>query len=86
MLSPGYEFIETEDWRLDLEGGWELSDVDDCKFYIVIDIFVALMYVDGWVYTNDLWQQPNSVPQEEWKSQGMTRRRRWIRRICCVTN
>ncbi|KAF8514786.1 integral peroxisomal membrane peroxin-domain-containing protein [Gautieria morchelliformis] len=68
MLSPGYEFIETEDWRLDREGGWDLSDVDDY----------------GWVYTNDLWQQPNSVPREEWKSQGMTRRRRWIRRI--VTN
>ncbi|TCD70871.1 hypothetical protein EIP91_001179 [Steccherinum ochraceum] len=66
-LAPGWLFVETEDWRPDLEGTW-ISNVgaDAC----------------GWVYTNDSWQHPHPVPREDWKSSnGMTRRRRWVRRI-----
>ncbi|KAL4251207.1 Peroxisomal Membrane Protein PEX28-32 [Abortiporus biennis] len=68
-LSPGWLFVETEEWRPDLEGTW-ISNVgaDD----------------HGWVYTNDAWMDPHAIPPEEWKSNlsvGMTRRRRWIRRI-----
>lgn len=66
-LSPGWLFVETEDWRPDLEGTW-ISNVgtDD----------------SGWVYSNDAWMDPHPSPQDEWKTtSGMTRRRRWIRRI-----
>ncbi|KAF8585103.1 hypothetical protein K439DRAFT_1653004 [Ramaria rubella] len=65
VLSPGYKFVETEDWRLDQEGKGFPLGVDD----------------RGWSYTNDSWQHPYPAPLEEWKAQGMTRRRRWLRRI-----
>ncbi|KAI0754717.1 integral peroxisomal membrane peroxin-domain-containing protein [Daedaleopsis nitida] len=66
-LSPGWYFVETEDWRPDLEGTWA-----DC---VGAD-------EGGWVYTNDVWLEPRARPLEEWKSAGaMTRRRRWTRRI-----
>jgi len=66
-LAPGWMFVETEDWRPDLEGTW-ISNVG--------------ADLGGWVYTNDSWQHPRAAPMEEWKSSsGMTRRRRWVRRI-----
>lgn len=37
--------------------------------------------IDGWVYTNDVWNEPRPVYPDEWKSKGLTRRRRWVRRI-----
>ncbi|KAH7910828.1 Peroxin/Dysferlin domain-containing protein [Hygrophoropsis aurantiaca] len=65
-LAPGWAFVETEDWRPDLEGNWiQKIGSDDC----------------GWVYTNDAWLDPHRVHLESWKSSGMTRRRRWTRRI-----
>ncbi|KAI0916942.1 hypothetical protein AcW2_007201 [Taiwanofungus camphoratus] len=65
-LSSGWLFVETEDWRPDLESTW-----------------IAPVGADdgGWVYTNDSWLDPHPVPLEEWRTGGMTRRRRWIRRI-----
>ncbi|KZT09213.1 uncharacterized protein LAESUDRAFT_742069 [Laetiporus sulphureus 93-53] len=67
-LAPGWLFVETEDWRPDLEGTW-----------------IAPSHVDGngWVYTNDAWLDPHPAPLEEWWSSGLTRRRRWTRRIYC---
>ncbi|KAI0712486.1 integral peroxisomal membrane peroxin-domain-containing protein [Earliella scabrosa] len=66
-LAPGWLFVETEDWRPDLEGVWADGVGAD---------------ENGWVYTNDVWLQPHPHPVEEWKSAGgMTRRRRWTRRI-----
>ncbi|KAJ2915917.1 hypothetical protein MD484_g4506, partial [Candolleomyces efflorescens] len=38
-LAPGWSFVETEDWRKDLVGGWSGVGADN----------------DGWVYTNDAW-------------------------------
>ncbi|EMD40189.1 hypothetical protein CERSUDRAFT_112397 [Gelatoporia subvermispora B] len=66
-LAPGWLFVETEDWRPDVEGTWiDPGKADDC----------------GWVYTNDAWQDPQASPLEDWRKTGtMTRRRRWIRRI-----
>ncbi|TDL16239.1 hypothetical protein BD410DRAFT_816777 [Rickenella mellea] len=64
-LSPGWAFVETEDWRKDLEATWIDVDSDD----------------DGWIYTNDAWLDPHSMPLEEWKANGATRRRRWTRLI-----
>ncbi|KAI0822052.1 integral peroxisomal membrane peroxin-domain-containing protein [Trametes gibbosa] len=66
-LGTGWFFVETEDWRADLEGSWLAPcGTDEC----------------GWVYTNDAWLIPHQYPQEEWKTfGGMTRRRRWTRRI-----
>ncbi|KAI0953550.1 hypothetical protein AcW1_007738 [Taiwanofungus camphoratus] len=65
-LSSGWFFVETEDWRPDLESTW-----------------IAPVGADdgGWVYTSDSWLDPHPVPLEEWRTGGMTRRRRWIRRI-----
>ncbi|KAH7107211.1 Peroxin/Dysferlin domain-containing protein [Auriculariales sp. MPI-PUGE-AT-0066] len=64
-LEPGWSFIETESWRVDLAGTWVPSGADS----------------DGWVYTNDAWQEPQPSTLAEWKAKGMTRRRRWTRRI-----
>ncbi|KAL5524372.1 hypothetical protein ACEPAF_9512 [Sanghuangporus sanghuang] len=64
-LEPGWAFVETEDWRKDLEASWAPVESDE----------------DGWVYTNDAWMDPQSAPLEKWKTTGVTRRRRWIRRI-----
>ncbi|KAH9841736.1 integral peroxisomal membrane peroxin-domain-containing protein [Rhodofomes roseus] len=65
-LEPGWVFVETEDWRPDLQGSWVTPGVAD---------------KNGWVYTNDAWLDPHSIPLEEWRTTGMTRRRRWTRRI-----
>nr|VWO97103.1 Aspartyl proteinase [Ganoderma boninense] len=66
-LSPGWFFVETEDWRPDLGGSWVPPDGAD---------------ENGWVYTNDIWLYPHAHPLEDWMaSGGMTRRRRWTRRI-----
>ncbi|KAL5482477.1 hypothetical protein ACEPAI_9071 [Sanghuangporus weigelae] len=64
-LEPGWAFVETEDWRKDLEASWAPVESDE----------------DGWVYTNDAWMDPKSAPLEKWRTTGVTRRRRWIRRI-----
>ncbi|KAI0338995.1 hypothetical protein BDW22DRAFT_1487362 [Trametopsis cervina] len=66
-LAPGWLFVETEDWRPDLEGTWVAPlEADD----------------NGWVYTNDTWMDARSLPLEEWRlANGLTRRRRWVRRI-----
>ncbi|OCH84108.1 hypothetical protein OBBRIDRAFT_764704 [Obba rivulosa] len=66
-LAPGWLFVETEEWRPDVEGTWiDAGRADDC----------------GWVYTDDTWLDPQPAPLEDWKKAGtMTRRRRWIRRI-----
>ncbi|KAI0087896.1 integral peroxisomal membrane peroxin-domain-containing protein [Irpex rosettiformis] len=68
-LSSGWLFVETEDWRPDLEGAWIApTEADEI--------------LDGWVYTNDSWMDPRPTPLEEWKlANGLTRRRRWMRRI-----
>ncbi|OBZ68884.1 Peroxisomal membrane protein PEX29 [Grifola frondosa] len=65
-LAAGWCFVETEDWRPDLEGTWLAAVGAD---------------EDGWVYTNDAWLDSHPAPLEEWKTVGMTRRRRWVRRI-----
>ncbi|EIN12918.1 hypothetical protein PUNSTDRAFT_42378 [Punctularia strigosozonata HHB-11173 SS5] len=66
-LAPGWTFVETEDWRPDVEGTWIECGSDEY----------------GWVYSNDAWQDASAAPKDEWISagQGMTRRRRWVRRI-----
>lgn len=65
-LEPGWTFVETEDWRADIEAKWCEVGADDL----------------GWVYTNDAWLEPHALPLGEWKAHGaMTRRRRWVRRI-----
>ena len=64
-LSPGWRFIESEDWRKDLTGEWaDAAGADE----------------DGWVYTNDAWLGPRPVPYNGGGG-SVTRRRRWIRRI-----
>ena len=62
-LESGWAFVETEDWRKDLEASWA-GDVESDE--------------DGWVYTNGIWMEPRSAPLDEWlsSSAGATRRRR----------
>ncbi|KAJ1307655.1 hypothetical protein OPQ81_001748 [Rhizoctonia solani] len=75
-LSPGWRFVETEDWRVDWVGSWIECGSDN----------------DGWVYTNDSWLNPSPFPPSELAhpasgsaanplGPGVTRRRRWRRRI-----
>ncbi|QRV89844.1 integral peroxisomal membrane peroxin protein [Ceratobasidium sp. AG-Ba] len=75
-LSPGWNFVETEDWRVDWVGSWIACGADN----------------DGWVYTNDSWLNPRPSPPNELAQNtsgaaanptgpGVTRRRRWRRRI-----
>lgn len=75
-LSPGWRFVETEDWRVDWVGSWIACGADS----------------DGWVYTNDSWLNPRPFPPNELvhsvsgtapnpTGPGVTRRRRWRRRI-----
>ena len=47
----------------------------------VIQVIIILVFVDGWIYTNDTWLEPSGTLPDEWKTRGATRRRRWIRRI-----
>ena len=50
-----------------------------CSFNVIDFLMIFLV---GWVYTNDAWLEPRVAPSEEWKVVGgMTRRRRWTRRI-----
>lgn len=66
LLEPGWLFVETEDWRADIEAEWSQVGADN----------------SGWVYTNDVWLEPHASPAADWKTQGsITRRRRWLRRI-----
>ncbi|CAK5267429.1 unnamed protein product [Mycena citricolor] len=74
-LDHGWSFVLTEDWRPDLEASWvrtsHASDGD-----------LELGDEDGWVYSNDSWSSPrpaNSVDSPS--TGGITRRRRWVRRI-----
>ncbi|KAG8936400.1 hypothetical protein FRC02_002624 [Tulasnella sp. 418] len=64
-LPPGWKFVETEDWNVDLVGNWHKVPVDE----------------EGWIYTDDSWLDPRTTPLSSWTNKGMTRRRRWTRRI-----
>ncbi|KZP23366.1 hypothetical protein FIBSPDRAFT_952160 [Athelia psychrophila] len=74
-LAPGWRFVETEDWRPDLHADWAGEGVAGD--------------LDGWVYTNDAWQDALPAPTNTkacsgagWGGgAGVTRRRRWVRRI-----
>lgn len=75
-LTPGWAFVETEGWRPDTLGSWvsavSASGSGDPMFGAD---------ENGWVYTNDVWADPRPIPLEAWKASGMTRRRRWVRRV-----
>jgi len=65
-LPEGWAFVETEDWRKDLDASWTdiESDADD-----------------GWVYSNDSWLMSGMSKVKASAGSGVTRRRRWTRRI-----
>lgn len=44
-LEPGWYFVQTEDWRLDVDAIWAARGGDS----------------NGWVYTNDSWLDPRST-------------------------
>ncbi|OJA15820.1 hypothetical protein AZE42_04034 [Rhizopogon vesiculosus] len=77
-LAPGWAFVETEGWRPDAVGSWVSarsgSGNEDRDPVCGSD-------ENGWVYTNDVWADPHRAPVEAWKAVGMTRRRRWVRRV-----
>jgi hypothetical protein len=80
-LTPGWAFVETEGWRPDVQGSWvsTASVSDSCSASVNDTVFGA--DDNGWVYTNDVWADPRRIPLEAWKVSGMTRRRRWVRRV-----
>jgi len=82
-LAPGWSFVETEDWRKDAAAEWAAGECGGGD-------------EDGWVYTNDVWQDPQASPYGRPVERGeaspegdegggggpyVTRRRRWVRRI-----
>ncbi|KAG8881467.1 hypothetical protein FRB98_004306 [Tulasnella sp. 332] len=60
-LPHGCSFVETENWSVDLMANWRHAIPDP----------------DGWIYTDDAWQNPSSIPLAEWKATGITRSRKW---------
>ncbi|KAJ7117726.1 integral peroxisomal membrane peroxin-domain-containing protein [Mycena epipterygia] len=79
-LDPGWAFVDTEDWRADLEARWAgdggapVDNGDQGN--------TGLGDEDGWVYTNDAWTAPRPPSASFSPSMGgVTRRRRWVRRI-----
>ncbi|KAG8969823.1 hypothetical protein FRB90_010706, partial [Tulasnella sp. 427] len=44
-------------------------------------MLMNLCLKDGWVYMDSEWKSPRSTPLDEWKIAGMTRGRKWARRI-----
>ncbi|KAG1735208.1 integral peroxisomal membrane peroxin-domain-containing protein [Suillus lakei] len=81
-LAPGWAFVETEGWRPDALGSWisTASGPSSCSATGSGDP-VCGADDNGWVYTNDVWADPRRIPLEAWKASGMTRRRRWVRRV-----
>ncbi|KAG1841911.1 integral peroxisomal membrane peroxin-domain-containing protein [Suillus subalutaceus] len=81
-LALGWAFVETEGWRPDALGSWvsTVSVSNSCSASGNGDP-VSGADDSGWVYTNDVWADPRRIPLEAWKASGMTRRRRWVRRV-----
>jgi len=77
-LPPGWSFVPTEDWRKDVVAEWALNECGRGD-------------EDGWIYTNDAWQdaQPSPVRRASEDGEGgnagggpyVTRRRRWVKRV-----
>lgn len=79
-LAPGWAFVETEGWRPDVFGSWvSAASVSSSVSGSGDTVFGA--DDNGWVYTNDVWADPRRIPLDAWKALGMTRRRRWVRRV-----
>ncbi|KAG2155853.1 integral peroxisomal membrane peroxin-domain-containing protein [Suillus bovinus] len=78
-LAPGWAFVETEGWRPDTLGSWVSASGSNYFSASGDPLFGA--DDNGWVYTNDVWADPCRIPLEAWKALGMTRRRRWVRRV-----
>lgn len=69
-LAPGWAFVASEGWRKDRTARWAFSSDVGSSF-------------NGWVYTNDVWDNPSPVPYSGTAGGGasVTRRRRWVRRV-----
>lgn len=79
-LAPGWAFVETEGWRPDILGSWvSAASISSSASGSGDTVFGA--DDNGWVYTNDVWADPRRIPLDTWKVSGMTRRRRWVRRV-----
>ncbi|KAG2100400.1 integral peroxisomal membrane peroxin-domain-containing protein [Suillus discolor] len=80
-LAPGWAFVETEGWRPDALGSWVSASGSNSCSASGSDVPIFGADDNGWVYTNDVWADPRRIPLECWKTLGMTRRRRWVRRV-----
>ncbi|KAJ7140296.1 integral peroxisomal membrane peroxin-domain-containing protein [Mycena crocata] len=78
-LDVGWAFVDTEDWRADLEARWAGEGAPRVENG---EAGSAVGDEDGWVYTNDAWtaHRPPSASYSP-SVGGVTRRRRWVRRI-----
>jgi hypothetical protein len=89
-LSPGWAFVETEGWRPDLIASWAVDSAapsasvcagaDEGTRVTRLSLSSDASHADGWTYTTDTWThpRPDARPCDGW----VTRRRRWVRRVC----
>ena len=51
LLEPGWLFVETEDWRADIEAEWSQVGADDCEhspiFFSATIVFILFIYYSG---------------------------------------
>lgn len=78
-LEPGWHFVQTEDWRLDVDATWTAQGGDSSMHLLSTSLVILMTFpLDGWVYTNDSWLDPRP---SNTGGGAATRKRRWVRRI-----
>jgi hypothetical protein len=84
-LESGWAFLPSEGWRVDTCGLWSISGSDQgMSLYSHVEL--PLTGAEGWVYTDDSWQNPSVQPVVETDlpmgpQRKVTRRRRWHRPV-----
>ncbi|KJA20142.1 hypothetical protein HYPSUDRAFT_204027 [Hypholoma sublateritium FD-334 SS-4] len=78
-LAPGWAFVETEDWRKDVQCAWAPCGGDPGASPLPLRLPFRLR-MHGWVYTNDVWLGSRAAPYAAGGG-SLTRRRRWVRRV-----
>jgi hypothetical protein len=48
MLAPNWEFVETEDWRADIEAKWSEVGADDCECLPQVFAHIIIISVFQW--------------------------------------
>lgn len=68
-LKDGWEWLP-EDWKVDVNGLWSENGVDEGEplynyiFHVPI-LSLMMRDIEGWLYTDDSWQNPSPTPYTE---------------------